>query len=72
MNISLDGSDSLLVRIGGSGRVVCTVLAIYRAPYGGRSAFLGDLARVMPTLPSRFLVVGDVNFDLNFDNNPDS
>ena len=72
MNISLEGSDSLLVRIGWSGRVVCTVLTVYRVPSGGRSAFLGDLARVMPTLPSRSLVVGDLNFDLNFYNNPES
>ena len=72
MNISLEGSDSLLVRIDGSGWVVCTVLAVYRAPSSGRSAFLGDIARVMPTLPSRFLIVGDVSFDQNFDNNPDS
>ena len=62
MDVSLEGSDSLLVRIGESGRVVCTVLA----------AFLGDLARILPTLPSRSLVVGDLNFDLNFDNDPDS
>ena len=62
-----DYSDGCL-----SGRVVCTVLAVYRAPSGGRSAFLGDLARILPTLPSRSLVVGDLNFDLNFDNDPDS
>ena len=73
MDVSLEGSDSLLVRIGESGWVVCTVLAVYRAPSGGCSAFLGDLARILPTLPSRSLVVvSDLNFDLNFHNDPDS
>ena len=67
MEVSLEGSDPILVRIGESGRVMRTVLAVYCAPSGGRSAFLGDHARVLPTLPSRSLVFGDLNFDLSFD-----
>ena len=59
MDVSLEDSDSLLVCIGECGRVVCTVR---------RSFYLsGDLARVLPTLD-----VGELNFDLNFDNDPDS
>lgn len=71
MDISLSGSEALLVRIGESGRDVCSVLSVYRSPSGSLPAFLQDLAGVLSTLPSKSLVVGDVNIDQNFENDLD-
>ena len=54
-DIPLAGCEALRVQIGESGRDVCTVLAVYRAPSGSSAAFLGDLALVLPTLPRTYL-----------------
>ena len=67
-DVSLAGCDSLLLHVGESGREVCTVLAVYRAPSCSLSAFLRDLAVVLPTLPSNSFIVGDFNIDINHNN----
>ena len=69
--VRLEGSDSLLVHIGEAGRDVCSLLALYRSPSGHLSSFLGDLAEMLPSLPSSSVVVGDINIDVNYENTLD-
>ena len=71
-DIRLTGAEAMMVRVGCSGRLVTTVLAVYRTPSVGPSAFLDDFAVLLPTLPSNSVVVGDLNFDLNLENTPDN
>ena len=61
------GCESLLLRVGESGRELCSVLAVYRSPSGSLPDFLGGLAGILPTLPSCSVVVGDINIDLHSD-----
>ena len=58
--VRLEGSESLLVRVGDARRDLCTLLSVYRAPSGALPAFLGDLTECLPSLPSNSLVVGDL------------
>ena len=68
----LEGSESLLVRVGLAGREVCALLAVYRSPSGVLPVFLRDLAECLSSLPSTSLVVGDFNIDLNVENHLDT
>ena len=70
--VRLEGCESLLLQLGESGRGLCSVLAVYRAPSGSLPAFLSDLSRVLSGLPSSSFVVGDINIDLNFENSCDA
>ena len=69
--VRLEGSESLLLRVGEAGRDVCTLLAVYRSPSGALPTFLRDLSECLPSLPSNSLVVGDLNIDLNPQNSPE-
>ena len=71
-DIPLTGAEAMMVRISCSGRLASTVLAVYRTPSVGPSAFLDDLGALLPTLPPNSAVVGDLNFDLNPENDLDS
>jgi hypothetical protein len=51
---------------------VASLLAVYRAPSGELPAFLNDLGAVLPTLSSNTLIVGDLNIDLNYENDLDN
>ena len=68
----MTGAEAMMVRVGCSGRLVTTVLAVYRTPSVGPSAFLDDFTVLLPTLPSNSVVVGDSNFELNMENTPDN
>ena len=48
------------------------MLAVYRAPSGSLPVFLGSLAGILSALPSFSVVVGDINIDLNPDNDQDA
>ena len=71
-DIPLTGAEAMMVRISRSGMLVSTVLAVYRTPSVGPPEFLADLGALLPTLPSNSAVVGDLNFDLNPENELDS
>ena len=71
-DVRLEGCESLLLQIGESGRELCSVLAVYRAPSGSLPVFLGSLAGILSALPSFSVVVGDINIDLNPDNDQDA
>ena len=71
-DVRLAGSEAMVVRIDCSGRSVCTVLAVYRTPSGVPSAFLADWEACLPSLPSNSVIVGDLNFDLNPENDTDN
>ena len=71
-DIRLTGSEAMVVRINRSGRPVYSVFAVYRTPSGVPSAFLADLDAFLPALPSNSIVVGDLNFDLNPENDTDN
>ena len=60
-----------MVRINRSGRPVYSVSVVYRTPSGVPSAFLAELDAFLPSLPSNSIVVGDLNFDLNPNNETD-
>ena len=47
---------------------MCTLLAVYRSPSGLVGGFLGDLAGCLSSLPAHSFVVGDINIDLNAEN----
>ena len=47
---------------------MCTLLAVYRSPSGLVGGFLGNPARCLSSLPAHSFVVGDVNIDLNTEN----
>ena len=68
----LEGSESLLVRVGLAGWEVSALLAVYRSPSGVLPVFLRDLAECLSSLPSTSLVVGDFNIDLNVENHLDT
>lgn len=53
------------------GRDVCSVLSVYRSPSGSLPTLLRDLTGVLSVLPSKSLVVGDVNIDLNIESDID-
>ena len=72
VDVSLEGCEGLLVHVSWSGRAVCSVLSVYRAPSGGVPAFLGDLEECLSSLPADSVVVGDLNIDINPDNELDS
>ena len=55
--VRLEGSESLLLRVGEAGRDVCTLLAVYRSPSDALPTFLRDLSECLPSLPSNSLVV---------------
>ena len=67
----LAGAEAMTVRIGCRGCVVSSVVAVYRTPSVGPSDFLVDLGAFLPSLPPNSMVVGDLNFDLNPDNEID-
>ena len=71
-DVRMEGCKSLLLQIGESGRQLCSVLAVYRAPSGFLLVFLGSLAGILSALPSFSVVVGDINIDLNPDNDQDA
>ena len=71
-DVTLESSNSLLLRIGESGRHVCTLLSIYRAPSGDLPAFIAGLTACLSRLPSHSFVVGDINIDLNSENSLDN
>ena len=71
-DIQLTGAEAMMVRVGCSGKLFTTVLAVYRTPSVGPSAFVDDFVVLLPTLPSNSVVVGDLNFDLNLENTPDN
>ena len=56
-DVRLEGCESLLLQIGESGRELCSVLAVYRAPSGSLPVFLGSLAGILSALPSFSVVV---------------
>ena len=67
----LAGAEAMTVRIGSRGCVVSSVVAVYRTPSVGPSDFLVDLEAFLPSLPPNSMVVGDLNFDLNPNNEID-
>ena len=71
-DIRLTGSEAMVVCINRSGRPVYSVFAVYHTPSGVPSAFLADLDAFLPALPSNSIVVGDLNFDLNPENDTDN
>ena len=71
-DMRLAGAEAVLVRISCSGRPVCSVLPVYRAPSGSPAAFLADWEARLPSLPTNSVVVGDLNFDLNSKNSLDN
>ena len=48
------------------------LIAVYRSPSFGVPAFLRDLPQCLASLPSFSFVVGDINIDLNTQNNPEN
>ena len=70
--VRLEGAESLLVRTFCGGRPVCAVLPVYRTPSASGSAFLADFEVCVPTLPTNSIIVGDLNFDLNTENEIDN
>ena len=67
----LAGTEAMTVRIGCRGCVVSSVVAVYLTPSVGPSEFLVDLESFLPSLPPNSMVVGDLNFYLNPDNEID-
>lgn len=63
--------EALRVQVGGYGWDVCTVPPVHHAPSGSLSAFIEHVAAVLPNLPSKSLVIGDTNIDLNPKNDLD-
>ena len=72
VDVRLMGSEAMLVRMFDLGRPVCSVLAVYRAPSGCWRGFLESLGALAPSLPSNTVIAGDLNFDLNSDNDIDT
>ena len=68
----LTGAEAVVVRINRSVQPVYSVAAVYRTPSGVPPAFLAELDAFLPSLPSNSIVVGDLNFDLNMDDETDN
>ena len=66
------GAEAMVVRINRSIQPVYSVSAVYRTPFGVPSAFLAESDAFLPSLPSNSIVVGDLNFDLNPNNETDN
>ena len=64
----LAGSESLVAELYHRGSRLFTILCLYRAPSGELPLFLEDLTAVLKSLPACSLLVGDVNIDLNPNN----
>ena len=69
--VRLAGCEALHLTLALSGRSALSILAVYRAPSGSLSTFLGDLGALLETLPSNTIVAGDINIDLCPDGCPD-
>ena len=64
----LEGAESLAVEMWYHGSRMFSALCIYRAPSGELSAFFRGLDPIMESLPSGSVVLGDMNIDLNPNN----
>ena len=68
----LTGAEAMVVCINRSIQPVYSVSAVYCTPSGLPSAFLAELDAFLPSLPSNSIVVGDLNFELNPNNETDN
>ena len=69
--VQLPGSEALLLSISLRGQAILSLLAIYRTPSGELPSFLADLGAMVQTIKNKVIIVGDINIDLDPNNELD-